>query len=288
MKKSSEDFLKLFFKEGEEICVSHNKYAYHSVSQDLDSEIVLVSSNEKLPPRYIKEDDINLVSLNPIKGFRNDQNVTSYRSFLVEMDDGSLAGQKKYIEEMGMPYSICVFSGSKSLHFGIVLKEDLPSMSVWTKTNKWILNVMEKADQQTLNPSRSIRFPENMRKGGKKQTLVSIGERISQEELYNWLNKFPDKKPKPETKLFEPTGLELDRDSIGAVPVKVKEKLEEGVTFDRNKTWFGLACDMAKAGIPIEETIEIFSEHFQEEHDFKLKELHSCIKSGYKKVFFKG
>lgn len=286
MKKTTIDFLNLLFKEGESICVSDGKYGYHSVEQsELEGNILLKSPSDKVRNRNITEYDINLVALNPIKGFRQDKNVTGFRTFLVELDDGSLKSQREYIAEMGMPYSLCVFSGNKSLHYGIVLEEDLVSDSYWRIVNKWILNIMSKADQQTLNPSRSIRFPDNIRKNDKmkKQALIEIGPKISQVQLNIWLNKFPEHKPKPKQDIY------ADRENVpvvseGDMPDWLYHKLQDGVMYERNATWFKYACAMAKIGFDIVQIIELFEKFYIEENDFKREEWISCIESACKVV----
>ena len=43
-------------------------------------------------------EDISLVSINPINGVRNDQNVTEFRAFLIELDDGCMPSEWEYVE----------------------------------------------------------------------------------------------------------------------------------------------------------------------------------------------
>lgn len=290
MRKLTENFLKLFFNEGEEICVQDDKYAYHSVSQDsLKGQIKLISKSEKVlqKERYITERDISLVSLNPIKGFRLDKNTTAFRSFLVEIDEGRLVDQQKYIEESGLPYSICVFSGNKSLHYGIVLSSDLVSLQVWRHINKWILNILSKADQQTLNPTRNIRFPGNRRKDGKQmvQSLVDIRGRVALGELFAWLSRHPDKKPKDK----KPPILNPDfvaEPIVAKLPKYFHEmvgRLKNGEQPNRNSSWFHVACIMARYNFTLESMVSYLSKFFYEEDDFSEREWVGCIKSGYQK-----
>jgi len=284
MDSTTKDFLNLLFNEGETICVSDCQGGYHSVEQELDS-ITLVSPKEEKPNRVILEKDINLVAINPINGFRRDKNVTNYRTFLIELDEGELVEQKRYIEELKMPYSICVFSGNKSLHYGIVLETDLINENDWRYINKWILNIVNKADQQTLNPSRSIRFPENIRKDGRKlkQALVDKKERVKEEDLYIWLNKHPDKIPKPKREKKKVNLIDVNN-RFELIPFWMKEKLMEGVDSDRNNTWYNLSCCLAKIGY-VEDDIEVILDpYFQEDSDFNRTEWLGCIKSGVNTV----
>lgn len=283
MKETSVEFLKLLFNEGEQICVSDCKGGYHSISQDLDKNIVLVSPKEEKEPRAIKEDDINLIAINPIQGWRRDENVTAFRTFLVEVDDGSLPQQLNYIKDMGMPYSACVFSGNKSLHFAITLDQDLPTYDLYYDVAEWILNIMDKADRVTKNPSRSIRFPNNRRKDGKKllQALVEIKGRVKYTELAKWLQKYPQHNPAEKRKYKKHTTTK----TIGGIPAWVLIKLREGIdeSKGRNNEWFSIAMELAKVGYTDEEMIESFSQFFIPERDFSQREWETIMKSAYKR-----
>lgn len=282
----SADFLKLLFNPGETICVSSNKYGYHSIEQSsLDGEICLISPNEETAPITVLEKDIVLVAINPIKGYRRDENVTAFRSFLVEVDTGSLEEQKEYIESSGMPRSFCVFSGNKSLHYAIVLDEDFPDISSWRFFNQWILNILKNADQQVKNPSRSIRFPGNKRSDGKKltQALVEMKGRVKQEDFLRWIYSHPDKKPIKEKKIMMGDFYQGALD-ITKIPQDVLDILYNGITENRNGTWFYVACRIAKLGFEMNNVINYLQQYYQEETDFKRKEWEGCIKSAYKRV----
>jgi len=285
MKEVSKKFLNTLFDEGEEICISHDGYAYKSLPQkSLDGPITLISNNPKVKSRSINEDDITLVAINPITGPRNDLSVTAYRSFLVECDEGSLAEQFQYVEESGMPYSVCVFSGNKSLHFGIVLDEPIPHESTWRSINQWILNIMDRADQQTKNPSRSIRFPGNIRKDGKalKQVLYKNKGRIKRSDLNIWLSRYVDKKPKGSLRSKSRKGGIADDSNV---PEWIREYHDNGVTTERNKTWFNIACWFAERdNFDAERFIEYWNDVFIEEHDFTKQEWETTVKSAFKRI----
>lgn len=309
MTKNQQDFLDLFFNKGEGVCVSHNKLGWHAVSlEDLKKEkILLTSPNEKIDDIQITSDMINMISVNPVTPGerRMDTKVTSFRGFLIEMDDGKLSEQMKYIKESGLPFSACVFSGSKSLHFGIVLDKSLPSLSVYRMVSRWIVRILDKADNQTINPTRSIRFPDNKRRvyarapeGGSKkipmvvpfderkpQKLVELKERVTQAELFTWLSKHKDKKPKiRKKKLLTNTPASFKKLSTWA-----KEELAEGVTCEkigsRNKTWYALACELALANFSLDDTYSILEGYFTEEHDFTQSEWEYTVRRGYEKAF---
>ena len=284
MRESTRKVLNLFFEPNETICVSHNSYGYHSISQDdLSGTITQISPKVDRDEEYITEEDICLMAINPINGFRRDSNVTAYRSFMVEIDDGPLAEQKKYIDESGLPYSICVFSGNKSLHFGIVLDQDIPTEEIWRDIAEWILNILDKADQMTKNPTRSIRFPGNIRPDGKKQLqkLIEFNGRVKYTELAKWLSKYPNKNPAEIRKIERPKYVK----SINGIPEWVLYKLKNGIdeSKGRNNEWFSIAMELAKAGYNDEQMISYCDEFFTPDRDFTRTEWKGIMKHAYKR-----
>ncbi len=281
MKEITRKFLNLFFDIGESICVSPDQFAYHSVSQDvLDGPINLISPNEKVSTEIAYENNINLIAINPIDGYREDKNVTTYRSFLVELDDLDLAQQRAYVSQKGMPYSVCIFSGNKSLHYGIVLETPFPDEYNWRMTCKWILNIMDQADQVAKNPSRCIRFPDNIRNDGRQlqQVLVELKNRVPNDELSIWLHKFPECKPQVRKRRSR-----LDRPMfISGLPKKVKELIDGGITDNRNDTWFYIACECVRAGKDEDQIIDELQDYFDEDFDFKENEWRNVIKNAIK------
>lgn len=287
MGKYNKQFLELFYNPGEHICVSHNGYGYHSISQEefIGGLFTQKSPNLDIKPEDVTDSSVVLASINPIKGFRRDENVTAYRSFMVEMDDGTLAEQKQYIEELGLPYSICVFSGNKSLHFGIVLDEDLPNYEIWRDIAEWILNIASKADPMTKNPTRSIRFPGNVRKDGKgmEQRLVEINGRISHNKLAKFLNKYPELNPAEIRRKEIP---KRPPETVGGIPLWVYDKLENGVdeSKGRNNEWFGIAMELSKAGHSPDEMIAFCEPYFSPERDFTQREWEDIFKHAHSRA----
>lgn len=293
MKKTSmiNNFLKILFNENEQICVSDNEYAYRSINQSdlINKKNFKLISNDGKITKTVNSDSISLVSINPITGKRNDRSVTSHRNFLIEIDDGKIAEQFNYIENIGLPYSICVFSGNKSLHFAVCLEEPVIHPSMWSLLNNWILNIVTRADQQTKNPSRSIRFPGHMRMNlhgiKKEQKLLKLKPRITNDELYIWLSKYPDKRPRlsPERKSVK-MYVEPKLEKLPPFFHEKLEKLQRGEQENRNVTWFSLACMMAERNFDIDYTIDYFGNYFNEESDFSKNEWLHCIKSAYKRM----
>ena len=206
-------FLETLFNEDEQVCVTDHKAAYRSIPlSDLRNKLVDLTKNDGSDFKLVPVESLKLISINPIKGPRNDESCTAYRNFLIEMDDSALAQQWSYIQELNLPYSLCVFSGGKSLHFAVCLQESLPSEEIYRYYAEWILNVVSQADQNTKNPSRGIRIPGVEREPGQFQKLIDARDRISHDTLLSWLNDYRGFKPKlyektqhyPEDATFEP------------------------------------------------------------------------------------
>lgn len=281
------------FRPGETICVSHNEFGYHSIALEraLDGIVTLVPTQESLEKRKLTlEEGIErlessrmiLCALNPIKGYRHDANCTAFRNFLVEVDYGPLAEQLAYIKKIGMPYSACVFSGNKSLHFLISLDTDLPSENVYRHFSQWILKIVTLADQNTQNPSRSIRIPGAWRSPSQKQRLVEIKGPVAVKDLVAWLNQHPNEKPKEKEKRVRSGSRDFSQ-----IKPWVIEALTNGIdpSKGRNKQWFSIACEFALAGYSEDDTLDILAEYFSPDRDFKEREWKTAIKSGFKYIY---
>lgn len=280
------NFLSVLFNSGEQVCVSNSQYAYMSIPvEELYNEsVTLVSANPDIKPRSVSVRNLNLIALNPIVGNREDVNCVAFRSFLVEMDGMDLKDQYSYIKEMRMPYSACVFSGGKSLHFAITLSEDLGTLDTYRYLSSWILNVMKKADQSTKNPSRCIRIAGGIR-DGKEQKLVELKARVSLEELNAWLSQFEHLRPPPPMQYRAPES----KVGLDTLPMWVSEALRDGVSAyavakgdGRNQRWFKIFCEFAKRGYTSEESMGILDHYFEEESDFGRREWETIAKSAEK------
>ena len=286
MDAKGQALLKLLFNEGESVCVSSNEFACQSIPLEkaLDGDLTLKSNNEENPDILCHSSDLILVSMNPIVGKRNDDNVTAFRSFLVELDAGTIPEQLGTISHLKMPFSAQVFSGGKSVHTIITLSEDLKNYKQWRFMAEWILNVVSMADQLCKNPSRMVRIPGGYRDGGKKQRLIgSIGNRITIKELTDWLSKYNTLQPKVREKKEFIEGQEADFDRLSPW---CHGMLKKGAEFrlGRNQTWYAMAVDFAKAGFSEDRTVEVLGTIFSEDYDFKEKEWLTCIGSAFKSV----
>jgi len=280
MNETTRIFLETLFNPGEHIYASPDKFTSKRLDDDSDWELYRPSIDQK----DIDETNTVLVSVNPLKGdIRNDDNVTAYRTFLVEIDDGLLSEQKKYIDDSGLPYSLCVFSGNKSLHFAVTLDHDLPSIDLYRFHAEWILKTLPKADPLTKNPSRSIRFPGVWRPGSnKQQALAEYRGRISYDKLMAYLSKHPDAMPKTEVEEnFEP--IENNRHGM-ARWVKLGLKNGFDMSKGRNQSWFAIAYEFGKCGYDLETTFEALEPMYTNEADFNEREWRFTVKNGHTKA----
>lgn len=285
MDKTGQELLNLMFRPGENVCVSHNKYGYHSIPLEnaLNGTVTMVSPNAEREFEYVDSDKLTLVALNPITGFREDLNCKAFRNFLIEMDYGPLPEQLAYAEKIGLPYSAVVFSGNKSLHFLISLDQDLPSEEVWRTMAEWTLAIATAADQNTKNPSRQIRIPGAFREPGKKQLMVRFKGATKLQDYAAWLAAHPDAKPRaPEKREISGT-----RDFSKVKPwVSVRLAAGNvGAKSGRNKEWFAIACEFALAGYTEDDTIDVLYEFFTPDRDFKEKEWKTSIHSAFKYIY---
>lgn len=273
-----ENLLKILFNEGEEVYASPDKYSskWNEDSQEWDIYRPSVLTEN------IDMEKTVLLGINPIKGLkRSDENVTAFRSFLVEMDGMGLKQQQEYIKELGVPYSACVYSGNKSLHFAITLDQDLPDISYYRYLAKWILAAIPKADQATKNPSRAIRFPGVNRPGGKRQTLIEVGERISLAKLRYFLSKHPEAMPKEE----RISDISYKKDDYLSLSTWVIMGLKNGFDFSigRNNRWYSIAVEFGKSGFELDKTIGLLHPYFIPDSDFTTNEWMATLRSGWKK-----
>lgn len=291
MHETGKQLLNLMFREGETICVSPNKYGFHSVnlSDVMGEEVTLLNTKfrdgkpvEECLEKYPTA-DLKLVALNPIQGWRDDASCYKYRNFLVEIDTGTQEAQLEYIKnQLKMPYSAAIFSGGKSLHFLISVTEDFKDEKSYRRVAQWILNIATMADQNTKNPSRSIRIP-GAKRDDKFQALVEYRGAIPNAELGAWLNKYQsvmpiekEKKPMRDNKRFP------------NMKPWMKKALMNGEfpkDMGRNATWFAIACEFALAGFSEDDTIHVLEDYYTPDRDFKRREWETTLKSAFKYIY---
>lgn len=283
MDETGQRLLSLMFRPGERVCVSHNKYGYHSIPLEnafLD-KVTLESRDSERFSEKVSSDRLVLVSLNPNNKWREDESCTAFRNILVEMDTGPLKQQLEYIKTKGLPYSASVFSGNKSIHFLISLDEDFKDEDEYRMFSQWILRAIPLADQKTFNPSRSIRIPGAYREPGKKQRLVELKGPVKKIDLVNWLNKHMDARPKSETVREKSEDFAYEH-----LRPWVRKRLINGLDKrkGRSNQWYAIAYEFALSGYSEDDTLRLLGGFFMPDRDFKEKEWKTTVLSAFKHV----
>lgn len=284
MDPTGQSLLNLLFNPGETICVSNNEFGFQSIplKDALGEKVTLVSPNKNAPLKKVHTSRLTMVAINPINGWRRDEYVTAFRSYLIEIDIGTIKEQLGTIDHFKMPFSAQIFSGNKSVHTVITLDQDLPDEKTYRAIGNWIFNIISMCDQNCKNPSRSVRIPGAYREPNKKQRLIRLNKRIPLKELMDWLGQYEHLRPRAkQKKIVTPGQADFSRLSPWC-----RAMLTKGIDFKngRNQTWYALAYDLALGGFTEDGTIEILNERFEEEKDFKEKEFLTTIRSAFKKV----
>jgi hypothetical protein len=286
--KDLKALLQLMFEPEDEVCVSDCKGGYHSMPQSsvLSGEVNLVHPSQDKPIRKVRTSNLTMLCINAVKGWRRDNQVTSHRNFLFELDVGSLSSQLRYVHDLGLQTSAAIFSGNKSIHFLVCLDQSIDEKT-YRQLYIWALSIGTLFDQNCKNSSRSVRIPGNVRSDTDKvQKLIRLDSRVKLDDFMAWLNKYPHLRPKERE---ERKGLTSEKD-YDRLSKWARGQFKYGIDFSsgRNKGWFSLGCDLCKAGYSEDEAVEILTEYFIEEHDFKEKEFLMSIHSAFTYMANKG
>lgn len=139
-------------------------------------------------PTYDPTASCRFFCINPLKqaGKLELENIAEYRNILVEMDTGSIEEQWKHIEGSKLPWTTCVYSGGKSLHFIISVEDGLGTLEFYNKIALIICKALG-ADTSTINPNRLSRLAGSVREDtGLEQELVEVRKSIRFADLLNW------------------------------------------------------------------------------------------------------
>jgi len=219
--------------------------------------------------------------LNPLKG-RCYDGITALRSMIFEIDadvNGNKINREDQInfwKNTGLPISAMVWSGSKSVHvlltFTFTFKDIDTYKLTWHKIHHAIKSFDNNIipDEQTFNALTAIRFPDSKRFDEKAnrltdniQDLIFIGERITMNQLAEWMKDKPKYTPPPPPKpavLFDES-----TQKRRPLPRWLIEKLEDGIdtgSSGRNSNNY----DLFKAAISLvkyrsaEDSVELLQE----------------------------
>lgn len=130
----------------------------------------------------------------PDRPRRASANVGKYRNFLYEIDraDMSLTDQYTYIQGLGLPWSVCVYSGRKSLHFIISLEQPCQDSETHRGLDRRIRSILTLCDPSTTDAARLSRAPNVVRHDTNKlQGIVGIRARVQLQQLEAFIEKHP-------------------------------------------------------------------------------------------------
>lgn len=157
--------------------------------------------------------DAQMFAINPFNKWRDSNNTENVKCLLFEVDDKNVTPdeQKELFLKSGMPFTTMVKSGGKSVHVIIRFTEPLEKdmrEPWWYAVEKVLKTYGLKCDPMARLLTQISRVPLSIRKNtGELQELVTIQERVSQDELREWLLKHGVEVKKP--KKIEPIKYEV-------------------------------------------------------------------------------
>jgi RecA-family ATPase len=113
------------------------------------------------------------VRINPFKPnlySGSDNDVSAFRHVLVEFDDLPKPEQEKRLRDSGLPITVLIDSGGKSIHGWV--RVDAPSRKEWDARRDEIYRVIPGIDAKNKNPSRYSRLPGAWRSPTSQQRLL--------------------------------------------------------------------------------------------------------------------
>jgi RecA-family ATPase len=112
-----------------------------------------------------------------------DKSVSSFRHVLVEMDAQEKATQEKILRDSGLPISVLIDSGGKSIHAWV--RVDAVDRAQWDERRDVIYETLaaKGIDPKNKNPSRYSRLPGADRDGSQQRLLAT---RIGADTFENW------------------------------------------------------------------------------------------------------
>ena len=114
------------------------------------------------------------VRINPFKPnlySGSDNDVSAYRHVLVEFDDKPKAEQEKLFRDSGLPITVLIDSGGKSIHAWV--RVDAPNRKEWDIRRDIIYSSIPGIDAKNKNPSRYSRLPGAWRSPTSQQKLLA-------------------------------------------------------------------------------------------------------------------
>jgi RecA-family ATPase len=126
------------------------------------------------------------VRINPFKPnlySGSDNDVSAFRHVLVEFDDLPKAEQEQRLRDSGLPITVLIDSGGKSIHGWV--RVDAPSRKEWDARRDLIYSAIPGIDAKNKNPSRYSRLPGAWRSPTSQQRLLAT--RLGAASWEDWL-----------------------------------------------------------------------------------------------------
>lgn len=127
------------------------------------------------------------VRINPFKPSLysgSDNDVSAYRHVLVEFDNKPKPEQEKLLRDSGLPISVLIDSGGKSIHGWV--RVDAANRHEWDARRDEIYKAIPGIDPKNKNPARFSRLPGSWRGDSQQKLLAtSIGANSWEEWLIN-------------------------------------------------------------------------------------------------------
>jgi len=114
------------------------------------------------------------VRINPFKPnlySGSDNDISAYRHVLVEFDDKPKPEQEKLFRDSGLPITVLIDSGGKSIHAWV--RVDAPNRKEWDARRDLIYSLIPGVDAKNKNPSRYSRLPGAWRSPTSQQKLLA-------------------------------------------------------------------------------------------------------------------
>lgn len=241
-------FLRILFDPGEATCYATSMY-------DVEATLRPVKGAE-------------LVCVNPLKGYRKDANVATFRNIVIELDKGTVEAQLAYIKHIELPHSTLTFSGGKSVH--CIISLETPAADI-AEYRRWVELAytsygQNKLDSSCKNPSRLTRLAGAMRKDKKVvQTSLYVGHRIPNDTFFAWcISRLGMKTyrslllPKAKKLFSQPLPNKYISRTTEAL-------IKQGVCSEssRHASFTKAAAQLAHNGFEYEEILDLLSEPFE-------------------------
>lgn len=159
-----------------------------------EGEVIGYKDKAEAPVKDSASESTEFFIINPLKDIKGGNflsNLAARRNILIEFDkELSPEEQWQYVQEVQLPYSLCTYSGGKSMHFIIALDQSLDENSYYYYT-EILTNAIKYADT-LYNPNRAARLPNAIRSSNNtRQDLIEVKNRVPLKELVKWMSLGP-------------------------------------------------------------------------------------------------